>query len=619
MNLARVRSIAASLWGECRPRWRALLGAGIALRVASVLLLGPLYAAVLRLAIAGSGKRVLTDQDLLYFVTSPIGVAGLVVVSALAVAIAALELGVYLSVLSQPPEATSSLAALKFTLRRAVRIARVAVRVIVQTLLWLAPALVVAGVTYVALLSKFDINYYLSGRPASFWGAAVIAAGLAVYLGVVALKLASDWFLALPIAMFEEEDHRRVGGLSRQRTADQRWAIRGWLLAWAAGSMLASTMTTLLIGAAAWLIAPLWPTSLAATAVGVGLSLAAVIVASVAVNLVSVVALAALLRRLYQRYGGAQPSPLGGDARDALSWITKRRLKIGALLAPLIAATAGFVAIASMPIEDNVAVIGHRGSPRSAPGNTLASVRAAIAEGVDWVEIDVQESADGEVVVFHDSDFMKAAGVDLKIWDATADRLAKIDIGSPFGPEFAGERVPTLAQVLDQCRDKAGVLVELKYYGHDVRLEERVVEIVENAGMAEQTMFMSLNREGVAKLKALRPEWRVGQLLSVAAGSASRIEADFLGVNASFANRGLIRAAHRGGHDLYVWTVDDPLTMSSLISRGVDGVITNVPTVARAVLAERAELTPVSRLLIDLADRFRLASPLRPPTTPEAP
>ena len=117
-----------------------------------------------------------------------------------------------------------------------------------------------------------------------------------------------------------------------------------------------------------------------------------------------------------------------------------------------------------------------------APENTLAAVEVALAAATDWVEIDVQETADGEVVVLHDSDLKKVAGVDLKIWDATWEDLQEIDVGSFFSPEFSDQRVPKLEEVLALCRGRAGVVIELKYYGHQVRLEERVAEIVDRIG-----------------------------------------------------------------------------------------------------------------------------------------
>ncbi len=194
----------------------------------------------------------------------------------------------------------------------------------------------------------------------------------------------------------------------------------------------------------------------------------------------------------------------------------------------------------------------------------MAAFRQAIVDGADWIEIDVQETADGEVVVAHDSDFMKLSGNPLKIWDATLADLTDIDIGSWVDPKFSDERVPTLTDVLRLCKDKIGVNIELKYYGHDQQLEQRVVDIVEAEQMADQVMVMSLKPEGVAKMKALRPNWRCGLLLSVYVGKLKNIEADFLAVNSKFATRNFVRRAHKLEKEVFVWTVNDAATMSQV-------------------------------------------------------
>jgi glycerophosphoryl diester phosphodiesterase len=231
----------------------------------------------------------------------------------------------------------------------------------------------------------------------------------------------------------------------------------------------------------------------------------------------------------------------------------------------------------------------------------MSAFRQAIADGTDWIELDVQETADGEVVVFHDSDFMKLAGDTRKIWDVTLADLQQIDIGSRFSPAFKEERVPALGDVLDLCKGRVGVVIELKYYGHDQRLEERVARLVEERGMASHVALMSLELDAVRKMKALRPAWRVGLLMSVAAGNLERSGADFLAVNAAFAGRRFVRRAHGRGEQVYVWTVNDAPTMSAMIGRGVDGLITDKPALAKAVLAQRAGMSPAVRLLLEFA------------------
>jgi glycerophosphoryl diester phosphodiesterase len=324
-----------------------------------------------------------------------------------------------------------------------------------------------------------------------------------------------------------------------------------------------------------------------------------------AVNLLSTTTFAVILFTLYRHHGsagdltGLKISQTTGRERGLR--ITRGRLIVAGVVGLVAAVAAGVVALRTVRLDDDVEIIAHRGASKAAPENTMAAVKQAIADGADWVEIDVQETCDGEVVVFHDSDFMKLAGVNLKIWDATMADLKKVDVGTWFAPEFQDERVPTLAQVLDACRGKAGVNIELKYYGHDEQLEQRVVDIVEAHDMASEVAVMSLKADAVKKMRALRPKWTVGLLMSVSAGDLKNIDADFLAVNASFVDRAFVRAAHATDKQVAVWTVNDAPTMSSMISRGVDGLITDKPALARSVLAQRAQMSPAERLLLGVA------------------
>jgi glycerophosphoryl diester phosphodiesterase len=269
---------------------------------------------------------------------------------------------------------------------------------------------------------------------------------------------------------------------------------------------------------------------------------------------------------------------------------------------------AGGTLLESTGATRTVEIIAHRGAAGSRPENTLAAINQAVIDRADWIEIDVQETADDEVVVAHDSDFMKLAGVDLKVWDATMADLAEIDIGSWFDPSYSGERTPTLRQALDAVKGRGRVMIELKYYGHDVDLESRVARIVEEADMVSDVAVMSLKYDSVRKMQALRPDWRYGVLAATAIGDLAALEADFLAVNTGQVSLQLIRRAHAQGKQIYVWTVDEPLTMSRMISMGVDGLITNEPALTRQIMEARNQLTTYQRLALWLTDRFRVGS-----------
>jgi len=260
--------------------------------------------------------------------------------------------------------------------------------------------------------------------------------------------------------------------------------------------------------------------------------------------------------------------------------------------------------LGSINVADRAVVVAHRGAAGSAPENTLAAVRQAVDDGADWVEIDVQESRDGHVVVVHDSDFMKLAANPLKVWDGDLADIQKIDVGSWFDPRFTNEHVPTLQQVLEVVRGKSGLVIELKYYGHDQQLERRVVDIVEEMQMADQVVVMSLKLPGIERLQALRPEWTTGLLAATAVGDLTRLEVDFLAVSQNIATPALIKRAQDSGKQVYVWTVNDALSLSRWMSMGVDGVITDEPALAKDILLQRAQLSPAERLLLGMSTFF---------------
>jgi glycerophosphoryl diester phosphodiesterase len=144
------------------------------------------------------------------------------------------------------------------------------------------------------------------------------------------------------------------------------------------------------------------------------------------------------------------------------------------------------------------------------------------------------------------------------------------------------------------------------------------VETVEAERMQSSVVIMSLKYAGVRKTAAIRPDWTYGLLTSVNVGDPTRLDVDFLAVNSSAATVDLVRRVHVRGMKLYVWTVNDPLRMSVMLSRGVDGVITDDPALGRAVVEFREDLTPVGRLLVWLAGEAGLFRSWEPPPRSEA-
>lgn len=593
--------------------WRQLVVSALLYRLLAFVVLTPLISGLIHLVLRLSGKSVLTDLDIAKFFLHPLGAAGGIAIAAVWLAIVALEQGALLGVLScRKPGRGTVIAGWSLAISKIAPLLQVTLRLTIATLLAAAPFLLLAGLTYSGLLRDHDINYYLREKPPKF----LLAVGIGVLLGGtligLCLRLWSGWLLALPLTLLESVPGSDSMRESRTRTNGQRPRIVAWLLLWGVSLCVVSSALTLIGGLLGRWLLPTDSDSLFQLVLAAGLLVIGWSVGQLALNVLASTTFATLLMTIHRDLGGAapSPSPAAGAGVTALWGLSRRKAIAIAVVGLLLAAGIGWLTLRRIPANDQVAVMAHRGASKDAPENTLAAIDAAIEAGADWVEIDVQETADGEVVVFHDSDFMKMAGNPLKLWEATADDLRQLDIGSLFDPSFADQRVPTLAEVLQRCRDKIGVNIELKYYGHDQDLERKVAELVEAAGMTEQVLIMSLKPEAVAKMKSLRPDWKVGLLMSVSAGGKPPADVDFLAVNAGFVNTALIRRSHRDGQQVFAWTVNDALTMSHLAGRGVDALLTDRPALARQVLQERAELSVAERLLLELAVAVGAPSPL---------
>jgi glycerophosphoryl diester phosphodiesterase len=487
------------------------------------------------------------------------------------------------------------------------RLARFALTLLLRVLLIAAPFLAIAGVAYLMLLGEYDINYYLSQRPPEFLAAGFVIGIAALGLALVLVDRLSGWAVALHLTVFDGVPSGAAFRDSRRMMQGHRLFLIGRLAIWLGIRMAAAAVIVFFMGIVVAELPGLLANRLALLS---GALIAAGLVWSALNALLNAIANGALSDILNDEFTrvleGRAPRAMRGT-----SVADRRRayLALGAVaILSLGSLGLGSLALDQVESDTTVEVIGHRGAAGSRPENTMASVLKAIEDGADWVEIDVQETADGEVIVAHDSDFMKLAGVGLKVWDATMADLAGIDIGSRFDPAYGAERTPTLRAVLEAAKGRGKVLIELKYYGHDEALESRVARIVEETGMADDVAVMSLKIPGVRKMQALRPDWPHGILAATAIGDLAALEADFLAVNTGQVSLHLIRQAHERGRKIYVWTVNDPLTMTRMISMGVDGLITDDPALARQVMEARNALSAPERLLLWLSDRFRPGS-----------
>ena len=158
---------------------------------------------------------------------------------------------------------------------------------------------------------------------------------------------------------------------------------------------------------------------------------------------------------------------------------------------------------------DRILIVGHRGAEALAPENTWAAFRAGYRAGADLLELDVQLSRDGEAILYHDFTLYPRLGDPRWVRDLTWDELRALDVGRRFGPPFAGERIPRLADLLDWARDRVALWVDLKHgfvAPDDDRLEMTALDLIERAGMAGQVIISSWDQVALARIHARRPD-----------------------------------------------------------------------------------------------------------------
>ncbi|BCX48762.1 hypothetical protein HAHE_26700 [Haloferula helveola] len=593
------------LWRLFRATWRSMFVLQLAVLLIGAALAGPFLSGFTSLAVRASGSPVINDTDIAETLLSPGGVLLMILVAAAWLTVLLFGYAAQLVAAHRGVHGgdTRALSCLIFVARHIRSVTLLSLRFILQTTALALPfLLLIIGVLYLQLRQR-DISYYIIEQPPEFLLAVALTLLLAVAMLFVLIRHTIDWLHALPLVLFRNETPAKARIHSKRLVAGKRVKLFFSLLLWV-------VLPPLLMAAAnlPWPPLLLYCAEFAEHRVGLISLLFAVILGLSAgigflIHFLFIAFFALYHTRLFIRTGHDRKPETAPDEprKSRLPW----QIGIAAAVVILgLTALHTYDWLEDLKKDRPTLVIAHRGASSEAPENTLAAVQAAIDAGADWVEIDVQEHRNGEIYVFHDKSFSRISGSESRLREASDEELADTDIGSWFDKKFSDQRTPTLRQVLELCRDKIGVLIELKYYGGEEKFEERVVSIVEASGMSEQVMLMTFEQDGLKKIRKLHPEWPIGLLTTVNIGDLSQLDVDFLGIGQGALGTQLVRRAEKAGIDIYVWTVNEPIVMSSVISRGADGLITDRPRVARRVKAARSDLNPSERMLIDLAGRF---------------
>ena len=249
-------------------------------------------------------------------------------------------------------------------------------------------------------------------------------------------------------------------------------------------------------------------------------------------------------------------------------------------------------------------VIAHRGFSGRAPENTVAAISEAIAIGADMAEIDVTLTADNRVVVIHDETLQRTTNGNGNVAEHDFDEIRSLDAGSWFAPQFAGEKVPTLGEVLDLVKGQILLNVEIKTEAVDRGISDKVAVAIKERGMTDQVIVSSFSPTALEQMRAVAPEIRTAVLFNPELQRGEDPVEIVHGLGASAFNiRGsrlkakMLRSCREQGIPVGVYTVDKPRKMKQWVKKGIDAIFTNHPDRLLEVLEKAPATSPSTNLV----------------------
>lgn len=272
-----------------------------------------------------------------------------------------------------------------------------------------------------------------------------------------------------------------------------------------------------------------------------------------------------------------------------------RRERIALLVGALLILVAGVpLWMLSRPeaARARIQILAHRGASAYAPENTIAAFRLAIEQRADWLELDVQQTRDGQLVVFHDLRMERTTDGSGALRDLTLEQVRQLDAGRWYGPQFAGERVPTFDEVVALAREQnVKIFPEVKDPRLYPGIEERVASVISAHQYEDQTIIQSFDMTSLERLRQINPRLKLAALYTAVSPLRGDPPPGVSVVGPPWElvslDPSLVRDAHASGRQVVVWSVEGAAAVRPLIDARVDGIITSRPDVVRAMLEGR--------------------------------
>lgn len=224
----------------------------------------------------------------------------------------------------------------------------------------------------------------------------------------------------------------------------------------------------------------------------------------------------------------------------------------------------------------DVKITAHKGNIFIAIENTLEAVEIASEQGAHYAEIDIQQSKDGQLFLFHDTNLKRILGINRSVIDLTYEEISTLDISSYGGGKLKGSKIPLLTDCISLAKDKGIKLnIELKTTTNNKAVAKKIVNILEEHHALNNCVITSFNYAVLQEIEKINPKIKTGYLTYLLKGDLNKLNVDFISIEETIATKKIIDDAHAAGMEVHVWTVNDKDNIENFINLGVDNIITD--------------------------------------------
>lgn len=575
--------------------WKSLAEYEILYKLASVVFFVPLLLGAFNGTMKLAGYSYLTLENVIPFLLKPVTVLALILILILAAIYAMIDISAVVFTLDQSVQENRVTLSqiLRFAVKNSIRVWRPENVLLVPVVLLLLPFVnigLASGFLTTVSIPEFILDYIRANRFLSVLFAVAIVA-----LTVIAVRwIYAFFYFTLEGCSFREARKKSVN-LGRGKRIRDFAQLIGMQVAFAILYILLLLAAVTVAGLAGKLFSGIFLLKwLGSTVVWLTIVLALAVIAALSIPFgYGCVCIFYYRRKMETGEAIVHTVAPKTQEKPRLRALTKGLGLVAACGIAVVSLTLGFL-LSTGRINPNIEflrtmeVTAHRGASAFYPENTMAAFRGARDMGADWVELDVQQSKDGQIFVMHDTNTKRTTGVDGNTWEMTYAEIAELDAGSFFSEAFAGERIPLLSEVIDFAKSNGMKLnIELKPTGHETDFEKNVVDVIRAAGFEDSCVITSQVYEVLENVKAYDSSVTTVYVMSLVYGDIhSLTAADHFSVEASNATKSLISQVHNAGKELYVWTVNTKESITKMVGLNVDNIITDNIELARQCIYE---------------------------------